>query len=140
MTWYSLGRADVTLRHAKGKIAENTVYACALLSAHGDTHGTKGKKGMISRMSDQANDNDGMNGARPMQCSVQTAMIMTIMSSIKSVESGILSTTRMHTSCYVAKPPQCIMAKSSRNPYICFNLMHTLCSFRVFCSLILIIG
>ena len=30
----SLGRADVTLRHAKGKIAENTVYACALPSAH----------------------------------------------------------------------------------------------------------
>ena len=29
---YSLGRADVTLRHAKGKITENTVYACALLS------------------------------------------------------------------------------------------------------------
>ncbi len=39
----------------RGKIAENTVYACALLSAHTDTHGTKGKKGMISRMSDQAN-------------------------------------------------------------------------------------
>ncbi len=51
----SLGRADVTLRHAKGKIAENTVYACALPSADGDTHGTKGKKEMISRMSDQAN-------------------------------------------------------------------------------------
>ncbi len=52
---YSLGRADVKLRHAKGKIAENTVYACALLSVHADTHGTKGKKGTISRMSDQAN-------------------------------------------------------------------------------------
>ncbi len=39
----------------RGKIAENTVYACALLSAHTDTHGTKGKKGTISRMSDQAN-------------------------------------------------------------------------------------
>ncbi len=57
---YSLGRADVTLRHAKGKIAENTVYACALLSAHGDTHGTKGKKGMISRMFDQANISQSM--------------------------------------------------------------------------------
>ncbi len=48
---YSLGRVDarvdVTLRHAKGKIAENTVYACALLSAHTDTHGTKGKKGTL---------------------------------------------------------------------------------------------
>ena len=53
--YHSLGRADVTLRHAEGKITENTVYACALLSAHGDTHGTKGKKGMISRMYDQAN-------------------------------------------------------------------------------------
>ena len=51
----SLGRADVTLCHAKGKIAENTVYACALLSAQADTHVTKGKKGTISRMSDQAN-------------------------------------------------------------------------------------
>ncbi len=39
----------------RGKIAENTVYACALLSAHTDTHGTKGEKGTISRMSDQAN-------------------------------------------------------------------------------------
>ncbi len=39
----------------KGKMAENTVYACALLSAQADTHGTKGKKGTISRMSDQAN-------------------------------------------------------------------------------------
>ncbi len=39
----------------RGKIAENTMYACALLSAHTDTHGTKGKKGTISRMSDQAN-------------------------------------------------------------------------------------
>ena len=52
---HSLGRADVTLRHAKGKIAENTVYVCSLLSAHADTHGTKGEKGTISRMSDQAN-------------------------------------------------------------------------------------
>ena len=52
---YSLGRAAITLRHAKGKIAENTVYACALLSAQADTHGTKGKKGTISQMSDQAN-------------------------------------------------------------------------------------
>ncbi len=52
---HSLGWTDVTLRHAMGKIAENTVYACALLSAHVDTHGTKGKKGTISRMSDQAN-------------------------------------------------------------------------------------
>ena len=52
---HSLGRTDVTLRHVKGKITENTVYACALLSAHADTHGTKGKKGTISRMSDQAN-------------------------------------------------------------------------------------
>ena len=33
---YSLGQAaDVTLRHAKGKIAENRVYTCALPSAHG---------------------------------------------------------------------------------------------------------
>ena len=40
----------------RGKIAENTVYVCALLSAHTDTQGTKGKKGTISRMSDQAND------------------------------------------------------------------------------------
>ena len=40
---HSLGRADVTLRHARGKISENTVYACALLSGHADTHGTKGK-------------------------------------------------------------------------------------------------
>ena len=55
ISMHSLGRADVTLRHAKGKIAGNRVYACALPSAHGDTHGTKGKKGMISRMSDQAN-------------------------------------------------------------------------------------
>ena len=54
-TMNSLGRADVKLRHTKGKITENTVYACALLSAHADTHGTKGKKGTISRMSDQAN-------------------------------------------------------------------------------------
>ncbi len=45
MYWYSLGRADVKLRHAKGKSAENTVYARALLSAHVDTHGTKGKRG-----------------------------------------------------------------------------------------------
>ncbi len=53
---HSLGQADVTLRHVKGKTAENTAYACALPSAHGDTHGTKGKKGMIYRMSaDQAN-------------------------------------------------------------------------------------
>ena len=52
--YYSLGRANVTLRHAKEKIAENTVYACVLLSAHADTHGTKGKKGTICRMSDQA--------------------------------------------------------------------------------------
>ncbi len=49
---HSLGRADVRLRHARGKTAENAVYACALLSAHTDTHGTKGKKGTISRMSD----------------------------------------------------------------------------------------
>ncbi len=27
------------------KIAENTAYACVLLSAHPDTHSTKGKKG-----------------------------------------------------------------------------------------------
>ena len=40
---------------SKGKIAENTVYACALLSAHADAHDTKGKLGMISRMFDQAN-------------------------------------------------------------------------------------
>ena len=52
----SLGRADVISLHAKGKIAENRVYACALLSAHTDTHSTKGGKGTISRMSDQAND------------------------------------------------------------------------------------
>ena len=52
---HSLGRADVKIRHAKGKIAENIVYACALLSVHTDTHGMKGKKGTISRMSDQAN-------------------------------------------------------------------------------------
>ena len=52
---HSLGRADVKLRDAKGKIAENTVYACALLSAHADAQGTKGKKRMIFRMSDQAN-------------------------------------------------------------------------------------
>ena len=52
----SLGRADVKLRHAKGKIAENIVYVCALLSAQGDTHGTKRKKGTISRMSNQVND------------------------------------------------------------------------------------
>ena len=51
---YSLGRDDVTLP-AKGKIAENTVYACVLLSAHTNTHDTKGKKGTISRLSDQAN-------------------------------------------------------------------------------------
>ena len=55
MSHHSLGRANVTLRHTKGKIAENTMYACALLSAHADTQGTKGKKGAISRMSDQAN-------------------------------------------------------------------------------------
>ncbi len=53
---HSLDRADVKLRHAKGKIAENTVYVCALLSAHADTHGTKGQKGTISQMSDQANN------------------------------------------------------------------------------------
>ncbi len=52
----SLGWADVKLHHAKGKIVENTVCACALLSALTDTHGTKGEKGTISRMSDQAND------------------------------------------------------------------------------------
>ena len=51
---YSLGRADIKLQHAKGEIAENTVYACALLSAH---IATKGKKGKISWMSDQANGN-----------------------------------------------------------------------------------
>ena len=61
---HSLGRADVKLRHAKGKTAENTMYACAcaLLSAHADNDmhtataraRSKGKKGMISRMSDQA--------------------------------------------------------------------------------------
>ncbi len=44
---HSLGRVDVKLRQAKGKIAENTVYACVLLSAHAGTHGTKGKKGTI---------------------------------------------------------------------------------------------
>ncbi len=59
---YSLGWADVILRHAKGKIADNRVYACALLSAHTDTHGTKGKKGTISRMSDQANVKSGSIG------------------------------------------------------------------------------
>ena len=56
---YSLGQADVILRHAKGKIMENRVHACALLSTHTDTHGTKGKKGTISRMSNQANTNKG---------------------------------------------------------------------------------
>ena len=58
LTWnqYSLGRAGVKLRHAKGKIADIAVYACALLSAHIDTHGTKGKKGMVSRISKQANE------------------------------------------------------------------------------------
>ncbi len=54
---HSLVWADVTLRHAKGKNAENTVYACALLSTHVDTNGTKGEKGAVSRMSDQANVN-----------------------------------------------------------------------------------
>ena len=39
---YSLGRADDKLCHAKKKIAENTVYACELLSTHTtDTHGIK---------------------------------------------------------------------------------------------------
>ena len=52
---HSLGGADIKLRHAKGKIAENTVYTCALLIAHAVTHGTKGEKESISRMSDQAN-------------------------------------------------------------------------------------
>ncbi len=51
----SLGRVDVKLRHTKGKIAENTVYACVLLSMDADTHGTKGEKGTISWMSDRAN-------------------------------------------------------------------------------------
>ncbi len=46
----------------RGKIAENTVYACALLSAHNDTHGTKGKKWTISRMSDQANGRSYIQG------------------------------------------------------------------------------
>ncbi len=41
----SLGWTDVKLRHAKGKIAENTVYA---------------KKGTISRMSNQANNCYGL--------------------------------------------------------------------------------
>ena len=47
----------------RGKIAENTVYACALLSTHTNTHGTKGKKGTISRMSDQANTKYRINKA-----------------------------------------------------------------------------
>ncbi len=51
--FYSLGRADVKLRHTKEKIAENTVYTRALLSAHAD----KGEKGTISQMSDQVNGN-----------------------------------------------------------------------------------
>ena len=29
----------------RGKITENTVYICALLSAHADMHNTKGRKG-----------------------------------------------------------------------------------------------
>ncbi len=53
-------RADVKLRHAKGKIAENTVYACALLSPYADTQRCQGKKGMISRMSDQGQANHDM--------------------------------------------------------------------------------
>ena len=40
---------------AKRKIIKNTLYACALLSAHTHMHSAKGKKGTISRMSDQAN-------------------------------------------------------------------------------------
>ena len=45
----------LNLCNAKEKIDENAVYACALLSVHTDTHGTKGKRGMISWMSDPAN-------------------------------------------------------------------------------------
>ncbi len=53
----------------RGKIAKNTVYACALLSAQADTHSTKGKKGMISRMSDQVNN--GLNTRRIIQLHIR---------------------------------------------------------------------
>ncbi len=50
-----LGRADVELHHAMGKIAANAVYTYALLCVS-DTHSTKGEKVMICRMSDLVND------------------------------------------------------------------------------------
>ena len=41
--------------NTNGKIAENTVYTCELLSMYIDTHGTKGEKGDDLWMSDQTN-------------------------------------------------------------------------------------
>ncbi len=40
-----LGWANVKLRHAKVKIAEDTVYTCALLCTHTYSYSTKGGKG-----------------------------------------------------------------------------------------------
>ena len=45
MKVHSLGRPDVKLRHTKGKIGKNEVYA--LLSAHTDTRPQRGGKGEI---------------------------------------------------------------------------------------------